>query len=87
MNAADMTLLIASLTGPIFGPIGDRIKEAGARGYEWPLRAPEFYNMGLRRVQLSHMAMASSLAACELQRIVEIQNAKNAGGVMLGDEA
>jgi hypothetical protein len=83
MTAAEMSECIASLVG-VFEPIGNRIREAGMRGYLWPFDATEFMGYGLPDALKARFANASALAACELQRIVEIQFARNHGGIFIG---
>lgn len=80
MNAQEMQQLLTSCTG-LFGPIGRRIKHAGQNAGTWVWHAPEFMNCGYTREQMQRFANASALAACELQRIVEIRNAIAAGGI------
>lgn len=83
MNAADMATLIEEMRA-IDPACAERMRAAGERGYMWPRVSIEFYGMRLTPRQKHEMGEASALAACELQRIVEIVRAEKAGGIVLG---
>lgn len=80
MTAPEMQELLASCTG-IFAPIGDRIKQAGKDATIWVYCSSEFMACRYSREQMLAFASAATLAACEVQRIVEIHHAFAHGAV------